>query len=114
VWDVTTQTVLGALQGLGLRGELRANNVANAETPGFRARTVDFESTLREAVRRGDPGSARAEATVSPTIVDARGNSVELATELIEGMKDGLKRDAMVAGFNFKSAQFRVAIGGRR
>lgn len=114
MWDVTTRTAISALEGLGMRSEVRAHNVANAETPGFRARTVDFETSLREALRRGDPSSARTEVVASPTIVDGRGNSVELATELITGMQDGLRRDAMVAGFNFKAAQFRVAIGGRR
>jgi flagellar basal body rod protein FlgB len=50
----------------------------------------------------------------APTIVDAQGNSVDLETELIEGMKDGLHRDAMITAFNFKTGQLRVAMGGRR
>jgi hypothetical protein len=29
-------------------------------------------------------------------------------------MKDGLHRDAMIAAFNFKTGQLRVAMGGRR
>ena len=60
MWDVTTPAALRALDGLAQRGTVRANNIANAETPGFRAQTVDFESrcaTPCAAVtrrRRGD------------------------------------------------------------
>jgi flagellar basal-body rod protein FlgB len=42
------------------------------------------------------------------------GNSVDLETELIGEMKDGLLRQAMVQGFNFKTGQLRVAMGGHR
>ena len=47
-------------------------------------------------------------------MVDARGNTVDLETELIQGMKDGLQRDAMITAFNYKVGQLRVAMGGRR
>jgi flagellar basal-body rod protein FlgB len=114
MWDVTAHAALGALDGLAMRGEVRANNVANAETPGFRARHVEFESALRDAIQRGAPRTASFDTTASPTIIGANGNSVDLETELIGSMKDGLQRDAVVNGFNFKTAQLRVALGGRR
>jgi flagellar basal-body rod protein FlgB len=112
VWDATTGTVLGALDGLSLRGEVRAHNVANAETPGFRASHVDFEAALSDALVRG--GEPAFETGPSPTVVDARGNSVDLETELVGAMRDGLLRDAMVAAFNFKTGQLRAAISGQR
>lgn len=115
MWDVTTTAALRALDGLALRGTVRANNIANAETPGFRAGTVDFESSLRDALRRRDPAGARApEVVAANSVVDARGNSVEMETELINSMKDGLHRDAMITAFNYKTGQLRVAMGGRR
>jgi flagellar basal-body rod protein FlgB len=114
MWDVTTQAALGALDGLSMRGDVRAHNVANAETPNFRAGHVEFEAMLSDAVRRGTPARAQASVVASPTIVDAQGNSVDLATELMGEMKDGLHRQAMVEGFNFKMSQLRVAMGGRR
>lgn len=115
MWDVTTTGALRALDGLALRGTVRANNIANSETPNFRAGTVDFESTLRDALRRRDPAGAPApDVVASPTIVGPNGNSVDLETELIGSMKDGLHRDAMVNAFNYKVGQLRVAMGGRR
>jgi flagellar basal-body rod protein FlgB len=114
MWDVTTHAALTAIDGLAMRGEVRANNVANAETPGFRAGHVEFESALRDALRRREPLRARPEVVAAPTVVGGNGNSVDLETELIGNMKDGLHRDAMITAFNFKTGQLRVAMGGRR
>lgn len=114
MWDAATQVVIGALDGLSLRSDIRADNIANAETPGFRARQVDFESQLRDAMRRGAPASAEPAVTASPTVIDVMGNSVDLETEMIGEIQDALTRDAMAAAFNFKTGNLRVALGGRR
>jgi flagellar basal body rod protein FlgG len=39
--DLTTQAIEWALKGLERRSQVSANNIANAETPGFRASAVD-------------------------------------------------------------------------
>jgi flagellar basal-body rod protein FlgB len=114
MWDVSTDAVVAAIDGLAMRGSVRAHNVANAETPNFIAKHVEFESTLRDAIQRGNPRGARHELVDSPTIVDGNGNSVDIETELISSMKDGLLRDTMTAAFNFKVGNLRMAIGGRR
>ena len=45
--------VLGAaLHGTQVRNDAIANNIANAEVPGFTARRVEFESRLQDAVDR--------------------------------------------------------------
>jgi flagellar basal-body rod protein FlgB len=114
MWDITTSTAVAALDGLARRGEVRAHNVANAETPGFRARNVEFEGELAAALRRGDPMATQATTSASPTVVDARGNSVDLETEMIGNLADGLHRDTMTAAFNFKTGNLKMAIAGRR
>lgn len=48
-------------QALGLRSErqrLLASNIANADTPGYQARDIDFAQTLREASGTLQPGAA--------------------------------------------------------
>lgn len=40
-----------ALNALSLRQRLVANNIANIDTPGFKASDVDFEAQLRSAIR---------------------------------------------------------------
>ena len=47
----SVSAVLGyALDGLSLRQNTIADNLANVDTPGFRATAVDFESVLRSAI----------------------------------------------------------------
>lgn len=48
-------------QALSLQGErqkILANNIANADTPGFKARDIDFASELKQAVDNGSAGSS--------------------------------------------------------
>lgn len=114
LWDVAGATAVRAMDGLHQRGDVRAHNIANADTPNFRARHVEFEQALRDAVERGDPSGATVRAVASPTVVDGQGNSVDLETEMIGAMEDQLLRSSVTAGFNFKAAQLRVAFGGQR
>ena len=42
------------------RAELLSNNLANADTPGFKARDLDFRSVIRDALAAGDGAGMRA------------------------------------------------------
>jgi flagellar basal-body rod protein FlgB len=60
-------------QALVLRAErqrLLAGNIANADTPGFRARDFDFAAALREATAAGGPRSSLSSAA-TPRLRDA-------------------------------------------
>lgn len=107
--DLTMRTAASALDGLSARSAARADNIANAETPGFRARTVRFEQALAEAGARPHRADYVTEARDTP--VDARGNSVDLDTEVTEMVRDNLMFQAMVNGFNYKANLLRTAIG---
>jgi len=107
--DITMQTASAALDGLSHRARVRADNIANAETPGYRAREVDFEAALRAA--SDAPRSARVEESYRANAVDARGNSVDLEIEVTEMVQDNLMVQAMVNGFNYKVGLLRSAMG---
>jgi len=112
--DTTMRAVEYALGGLKARGDNRAHNVANVNTPGFEAKDVDFESTLRTALTLGgDPGRAAPPAvTPGQGLPNGLGNTVDLETEIVGLMKDNLLRDAMVNAYNFKTNVLRTAING--
>jgi flagellar basal-body rod protein FlgB len=113
--DTTTVAVEYALRGLELRADVRAHNVANQNTPGFRAGRVDFESVLRSALQGGRPGPATevAEPAVQPgmSLPQPYQNTVNLEDELVGMIKDNLARDAIVNAYNAKVGLFRAAIG---
>ena len=49
--DNATQSLLTALDGLSVRQRVIANNLANINTPGFKASDVDFASQLEKAMQ---------------------------------------------------------------
>ena len=51
--DPVAAALSTALDGLALRQRVAANNVANIDTPGFTAATLDFEGNLRAALADG-------------------------------------------------------------
>jgi flagellar basal-body rod protein FlgB len=111
--DRTMQAVEYALSGLAARADVRANNIANAETPGFKASRLDFESELRNALRDGDVDDVGTfSKSLANTIPDAFGNTVNLELETTEMTKDNLMVQALVNGYNYKVGLLRTAIGG--
>jgi flagellar basal-body rod protein FlgB len=54
-----------AMSLLGERQKILANNIANADTPGFKARDIDFSSELKQAVAKG--GASRSGLAMSVT-----------------------------------------------
>lgn len=50
------QVLKTALDAYAQRGKVHAANIANAETPGYRAREVEFENDLALALRSADQG----------------------------------------------------------
>lgn len=68
------------------RMSMLASNIANAATPGFKARDIDFTKALDQATASTGAGSVdkAADANVEyrvPIQASADGNTVELATE---------------------------------
>jgi flagellar basal-body rod protein FlgB len=47
-----------AMNVFGDRQKILANNIANADTPGFKARDIDFSSELKQAVANGRAGTS--------------------------------------------------------
>jgi len=88
MWDATTHATAAAIDGLARRADIRAHNIANTHTPGYRALDLPFERDLQVALQRGaTPTATTTGPTFAPSIVDDRGNSVDLETELVGAMR---------------------------
>ena len=72
-----------ALELRSQRMGLLASNIANAGTPGYKARDIDFAAALKASQAGGDPDKSGDAATQYrvPTMTSLDGNTVELATE---------------------------------
>lgn len=112
--DTTMRGLEYALDGLKARLDVHANNLTNANTPGFRSGRVDFEANLKQAIAADDLGRAPAPALSNAMgLPDARGNTVSLETEMTELMKANLMQRTLVNAYNFKIGVLRAAITGR-
>jgi flagellar basal-body rod protein FlgB len=80
--DPMISLLTAALDGLSVRQRVIADNVANVDTPNFRATSVDFESSLRDAVDHGQ-GEVSAALTPTDTPVGVNGNNVDLRKEML-------------------------------
>ena len=58
LFDKTTSVIQGSLDVRLERQNLLAGNLANADTPDFKPRDLDFASSLAEATRKHTPVSA--------------------------------------------------------
>lgn len=93
VSDAVSRILGTALDGITLRQRVTADNIANVDTPGYRASAVDFESSLRAAVEGGGfstPGTSPSidiEATATDTPVGPNGNNVDLRKEMLAAVQ---------------------------
>ena len=103
-----------ALDGLALRQKVAADNIANMDTPGFLASTVDFEGSLRTALGDGTLVEAGAAPVtgVSDAVPGANGNNVDLATETLTAMQSTFRYQLLSRAVGDRASLVTTAIGG--
>lgn len=111
--DRVTAGIESAMDSVSLRQQVTANNIANMNTPGFKAARVEFEANLSRAIADGNPQFARATTNLATTPENTDGNTVDIASETAIMSKNGLHFDALVTALNFKFSTLRTAIQGR-
>ncbi len=112
------------LQATGARQKLLASNVANAETPGYKARDIKFGSFLGKALKlattKPNHVNNQNNGGIDGTIVEKKnpawgdGNNVELNTEVAKMQENMLTHNAAIKILNSKIKMFRSAISSGR
>lgn len=133
--DTSSIDLIGrALEASSLRQEVIANNIANADVPGFKRSEVRFEDLLRQHLAasrstftgiRTDPrhlhiGGPRSALAVRPEIrqddstsMNHNGNNVDLDYEMALMARNQIYYNTLVQMVNGKFAKLRTAIDGR-
>ena len=70
-----------AMDGLSLRHQVITDNIANVDTPGYKAKHVRFEDQLSSAIARGRPELATQSIEKSTGKTRLDGNSVDIDME---------------------------------
>lgn len=120
--ETSSAAVEQAMKGVARRLEAIADNLANAETPGYRARRVSFEEALQTAVQREEtarPGDAdqQAVAEVYPRVrrvpaPPGGGAVIEPEAELTSLATNSLQYDALTRATAKRLQMLRLAITG--
>ena len=131
--DTTLKTLATALNFRQMRQEIIASNIANAETPGYRAKRLDFEEALARAIDLdklrsmdttdkdhfdvGGGGFDNLEPKIydDPNGVVANdGNTVDRDSEMAMMAENKIMYDAAIQMLNKKLALMKYAITSER
>jgi flagellar basal-body rod protein FlgB len=116
LYDNTQLGLDRAISGAAMRQQVLANNMANAETPGFQRSDVDFHSTLSAAMKTEDPNaidSTTFSAQTDPQTLRADGNGVDIDVESANMAKNGLEYDALISVAKARIGILQTAMGSR-
>lgn len=99
-----------ALNVASARAQLNANNIANVNTPGFKAKRIEFESKLNNALGQETHLKTTAkmhmqaggdilprENSRSGTSIKENGNNVDLDVEMLNQAQNGLNYSALTS-----------------
>ncbi len=110
------------------RAEVLANNLANADTPGFKARDMDFSSALKEASKTAIQLKTTSSGHISnatlatsnsedlmyrvPTQPSLDGNTVETHVEQAEFSENAMRYQATLTFLNGRIKSLKGALKG--
>jgi flagellar basal-body rod protein FlgB len=130
----TTASLAAALNFRQMRHQITASNIANAETPGYKAKVVDFEDALARAIDLDGSGAmttsspehfavgpgaisnARADVYDNPDVnVTNDGNTVDMEKEISSLQENSILYKAALQLINKKLGALKYAVteGGR-
>ncbi len=124
MFDKTTRALGASLTLRQTRNNVISANIANAETPNYQAKKMDFENALARALSVEDQGGATssaigrvgAEIYENPDVaVNNDGNTVDMDKEMASLAENSLMYKAAVQLINKKMATLKYAAtdGGR-
>jgi flagellar basal-body rod protein FlgB len=127
--DPTIQAATAALDGLSARQQVIGRNLANVDTPGYHAQTINFEDALKGALQGNDKlplATTNAAHLASPTLAKsysltnrpggserADQNNVDIETELTDMSQTGIMYEAVSQSVTKKLALLNAIASDR-
>ena len=108
------QLLAKAIKYTGIRHEVIANNIANLDTPGFKARDLRFEDHLR-AVLSQQKSSPEPTLMLVNTTDQQRldGNTVSLDHEMVKMSQNAILHNSFLQLLKARFRMLETAMGGR-
>jgi flagellar basal-body rod protein FlgB len=124
LFNDTVEVLTAMIHGTTLRHEVLSRNVANLETPGYRAQDVSFRAALRSAILEGPGEPGQAPAAPGPrvrTVVREEpgralrpdGNTVDLDQQMVKVAQNAMTHNGLVHLLNSRFNLLRLAMRER-
>ena len=119
LFDTTQLGLEQALSGAALRQRAIANNIANANTAGYKRTDVDFHAALAEALASPDaPSKLKSLSfqtqTDSSSATRADGNNVDIDQEMANLSQTSLEYQSLVTVARARLSMLQIAMGTRQ
>jgi flagellar basal-body rod protein FlgB len=113
IFDPTQLGLEAAIRGAGMRQTALAQNIANANVPGYRRKDVDFHSALAQAMSDGQSADGiQFSVQEDPSApMRADGNSVDMDAESAKLAENGLEYESLVATARARIDILEAAMG---
>jgi flagellar basal-body rod protein FlgB len=110
--DPTIGVLHAALDGLSARQTAISDDIANVNTPYYRARSMDFEASLKQAIGNGDdPMSVTPTVEYSNAAGGLTGNNVDLNAETVASTKTEMSYELALRAVGDRFSLIKTAIG---
>ncbi|MHB1955170.1 MAG: flagellar basal body rod protein FlgB [Sulfobacillus sp.] len=112
---LTNQAILTTLALSRQQETIITNNMANYDTPGFKASGLSFQTQLAAALQQGPQAVAAVTGTVATQTGALRtdGNSVSLTGQMVDLAKAQLTYQTAVQALNTKVTEIKIVTEGR-
>ena len=111
--DVSIKALHSAMDGLQARQRAISSDIANVNTPYYRARSVAFEDNLKRALASGDnPMMVQPTVLFSNAAGGLTGNNVDLDAETVLGAKTELSYELALRAAGDRFSLIRTAVKG--
>ena len=117
LFDLTDLVVQRGLSGASLQQEALSNNLANADTAGFKSSSVNFQSSLASALSSADPTEAVENLTFEPQLdanasVQADGNNVDMDQQMSALTSNAVEYETLTEIEKTRMGMLQSAMGG--
>jgi flagellar basal-body rod protein FlgB len=108
---LTSVMALKALDGLSARAEVTSENIANANTPGYRPLKVSFEDSLNAASAQGADAVAAVRPKIERDTSAGQASGVRLDLQMATASITAARYAALIQILTLQMQQTRTALG---
>lgn len=113
--NLTNALIASTMQLTQKSENLVANNLANYETPGFKASSLAFEGALASAMSSGPAAVLNVQGTVATSSASLRadGSNVSLTGQMTALAQDQLTYQMAVSAYNHQFTETQIVTEGK-